>query len=402
MEEMKYLECSVCNETYNDSDHRPISLPCGHVFCGPCLHQVEENNELRRTEENADTLPQCPSCREPWDGESARFPVCYMLIPNDADIWKTAAGENQDGVCPSHRVLYEFWCSSCSQAFCKKCLKSHRNHCTILPADLLEGEFNSDLQKSNFFVNGEEVIKSIDEAVRDCDSALQVMRKIRAFEREFQLRKKNLEKQRQNLKEAMNLMKNYIKEESFDVTCEKLWNFFRMKSHGDVLCETLENNCRRIIEQTSDLKGSFEKAEAALQARIIKLMPSEFLPNNSEWDIRGEYAAQKAMATLRNSNNKPQGCVTVWSTASEPVQHLSLLLVQLAEAGCAITLHLLDSFWSRESPPTDCHRLEPFLQAGHGHALHFFHGYVKASTLQAMTSLQYIGLLVSDWPVRGE
>ncbi|KAJ7916739.1 hypothetical protein B0H13DRAFT_1609053 [Mycena leptocephala] len=45
--------CDVCLEPFGVELKAPCSIPCGHVFCVNCLHQVAR--------------PNCPLCRNPFD-----------------------------------------------------------------------------------------------------------------------------------------------------------------------------------------------------------------------------------------------------------------------------------------------------------------------------------------------
>ncbi|KAG9085005.1 hypothetical protein FS749_004762 [Ceratobasidium sp. UAMH 11750] len=55
-------ECSVCFEDFDDT-RNPYSIPCGHVFCRPCL------DTLRSTQ-------NCPNCRAVYTTRSVRQVVC--------------------------------------------------------------------------------------------------------------------------------------------------------------------------------------------------------------------------------------------------------------------------------------------------------------------------------------
>lgn len=39
--------CVVCLETYNDVDHIPIILPCGHIFCVACITVLARKRRFR-------------------------------------------------------------------------------------------------------------------------------------------------------------------------------------------------------------------------------------------------------------------------------------------------------------------------------------------------------------------
>lgn len=56
------MECPICLEEYDGTDHRPMSLPCGHSLCSECLGDINE----------------CPQDRKPIL-DKASVPVNYAL-----------------------------------------------------------------------------------------------------------------------------------------------------------------------------------------------------------------------------------------------------------------------------------------------------------------------------------
>ncbi|CAE7083898.1 unnamed protein product [Rhizoctonia solani] len=58
-------DCSICFEDY-DAERQPHSIPCGHVFCQPCLESL------------ASTSPQCPNCRASYEPASIRKVICNL------------------------------------------------------------------------------------------------------------------------------------------------------------------------------------------------------------------------------------------------------------------------------------------------------------------------------------
>ncbi|CAE6443162.1 hypothetical protein ACGC1H_004996 [Rhizoctonia solani] len=58
-------ECSICFEDY-DAERQPHSIPCGHVFCQPCLDSL------------VSTSPQCPNCRVSYASASIRKVICNL------------------------------------------------------------------------------------------------------------------------------------------------------------------------------------------------------------------------------------------------------------------------------------------------------------------------------------
>ena len=60
------MECSIFNETYNETNCKPHSLnPCGHSFCLKCIHSLM--NKV------------CPICRETIQSTIPNFAMLEML-----------------------------------------------------------------------------------------------------------------------------------------------------------------------------------------------------------------------------------------------------------------------------------------------------------------------------------
>ncbi|KAF8581856.1 hypothetical protein K439DRAFT_194459 [Ramaria rubella] len=59
--------CPVCIEPFNAEEHRPHCIPCGHLFCLPCLTR----------------LPACPVCRTPFHPADIRWLFPTYERPHD-------------------------------------------------------------------------------------------------------------------------------------------------------------------------------------------------------------------------------------------------------------------------------------------------------------------------------
>ncbi|CEL63586.1 hypothetical protein RSOLAG1IB_10874 [Rhizoctonia solani AG-1 IB] len=76
-------ECSICFEDY-DAERQPHSIPCGHVFCQPCLDSL------------VSTSPQCPNCRVSYASVSIRKVIC---------TFQEQESTNQTNVTPEAEAL---------------------------------------------------------------------------------------------------------------------------------------------------------------------------------------------------------------------------------------------------------------------------------------------------------
>ena len=63
------IECPLCTEKYNDQNHEPYCLTCGHTICYLCL------NDLRRQYATKPGIT-CPFCRK----ENLKYAKNYALI----------------------------------------------------------------------------------------------------------------------------------------------------------------------------------------------------------------------------------------------------------------------------------------------------------------------------------
>ncbi|KAJ1300012.1 hypothetical protein OPQ81_011846 [Rhizoctonia solani] len=70
-------ECSICFEDY-DAERQPHSIPCGHVFCQPCLESL------------VSTSPQCPNCRVSYESNSIRKVICTLQEQGSSNHTSTA------------------------------------------------------------------------------------------------------------------------------------------------------------------------------------------------------------------------------------------------------------------------------------------------------------------------
>ena len=62
------MDCSICFYEYNETDRRPMVLPCGHTFCYSCMCDI-----IR-------TCRVCPQDRTPIRQEIQQIPPNFELI----------------------------------------------------------------------------------------------------------------------------------------------------------------------------------------------------------------------------------------------------------------------------------------------------------------------------------
>lgn len=116
------LTCSICLQLYQD----PVTLPCGHNFCGDCIRDCWGRCEKA-----------CPECREPFpDGAELRRNVALSGVlevvrtgpASDADPSLAPGPASDPGLgldtgarCPRHGRPLELFCRTEGLCVCSAC-----------------------------------------------------------------------------------------------------------------------------------------------------------------------------------------------------------------------------------------------------------------------------------------
>lgn len=104
--------CDLCMETFSVK-RKPRILPCGHSYCGPCLHKLTVGNSI-----------QCPDCKQQCKTKVNSLSINYKLMPSNEDTLI------QGGVfCTTHNLVQKYWCAKCQAVICSECVaEAHRFH----------------------------------------------------------------------------------------------------------------------------------------------------------------------------------------------------------------------------------------------------------------------------------
>ncbi|KAK3928156.1 E3 ubiquitin-protein ligase TRIM32 [Frankliniella fusca] len=89
------MDCSVCQEDYNEEERVPKVLPCGHTVCLQCVRRLQ----------------QCPTCRRVFTGSPAEQPNNFCLL--------RLMRRQGDARIPRG------WCSDCRAAATRRCWDEH-------------------------------------------------------------------------------------------------------------------------------------------------------------------------------------------------------------------------------------------------------------------------------------
>lgn len=117
------VTCSICLGPYRD----PVTLPCGHSFCGNCIQ-----DSWRCCEKT------CPECRQPFpEGAklcrnvtlSTLMQVLPGVLPTPpAAIPRPDAATGHSSRCPRHGRPLEFFCRTEGLCVCSACTVHDCSH----------------------------------------------------------------------------------------------------------------------------------------------------------------------------------------------------------------------------------------------------------------------------------
>jgi len=107
------FECGLCFLPYDSSERKPLTLPCGHVYCLTCLRQMSHKGDLYCTE---DKTAHKVSVSE--------LPCCYAILSNLPEQTKTT--HSLVFHCNRHpKKKTKFLCLIHKEYLCTNCVLEH-------------------------------------------------------------------------------------------------------------------------------------------------------------------------------------------------------------------------------------------------------------------------------------
>lgn len=112
------VNCCICMEPFDEDDHTPRTLKCGHTLCSFCIESL-----LQRCVNDRN----CPECRKPLKITNvSHLPVSYTVLRLShvlSDVkYKLLNEVLGDGdVCLKHGFLINSWCKECDMWLCRRC-----------------------------------------------------------------------------------------------------------------------------------------------------------------------------------------------------------------------------------------------------------------------------------------
>lgn len=102
--------CSICFESYDQEEHVPLLLQCGHTFCMTCLTFISEPMS-------------CPICRQHDHRPISELSKNILVYQIQAQLLPDASSIQ---LC-EHEDIY-FYCKVCKFPICVECVVTHSGH----------------------------------------------------------------------------------------------------------------------------------------------------------------------------------------------------------------------------------------------------------------------------------
>ena len=211
---MSIFICESCERKYNEVNRKPLSLPCGHVFCEECIKSFKVN-----IDSNTYKGIKCPSDNIFHKMNIKKIPVCAQIFANlpknsEMEYNDNINQKNENLVCLRHpHKKIKFFCKTHMIFPCSICVVDHTNHNLV----------NVNLNKKNFE-----------------DEIIALQRKIEEEKDKFVIKKTKFEENESIINEhylnQIKLIENYY---------QKIVNYFIEKRNNliaKINCLLNENN----------------------------------------------------------------------------------------------------------------------------------------------------------------
>jgi hypothetical protein len=127
------FSCLHCKKEYNETNKKPLSLPCGHVFCEDCLNSFiihSTTNTLKDEIENEKNI-KCPTDSKIFKLDIRKIPCCYQILINlpgklNNNKPNYINNNNNNYLCPRHPHKKIKYCCINHQVYpCSICVVDH-------------------------------------------------------------------------------------------------------------------------------------------------------------------------------------------------------------------------------------------------------------------------------------
>lgn len=157
MVDVSVFECGVCIQTYNEGALKPLSLPCGHVFCQDCLIKQSRLDHI-----------VCPIDAKRHEVSPYSLPCCFAILAN------LPTHKPKEVCCSRHpKRKIKFQCKSHEKYLCSECIIEHTGsgHNVVafsINVSMIRQEIN-EIEESCEFKHDEieDLLKNLDKAERN-------------------------------------------------------------------------------------------------------------------------------------------------------------------------------------------------------------------------------------------
>ena len=116
---MPIYYCNKCFKEYNNIDLKPLSLPCGDVFCQQCIYELYDKK-------NHNII--CPIHKKEISIEFNKIPICSKILINLKKISNIESKDNSLYCIRHSQNKVKYFCGQDKAFLCDNCLSQHNGH----------------------------------------------------------------------------------------------------------------------------------------------------------------------------------------------------------------------------------------------------------------------------------
>ena len=110
------MKCPNCEKLFNDKEHMPLNLTCGHSFCKACLKGLAK----------ADGILECKICLKKCPRKVQELSKNFIALNLGCDLRES---QQKFRPCAKHPGEHlRFFCEDCDVIFCPLCIVDHPAH----------------------------------------------------------------------------------------------------------------------------------------------------------------------------------------------------------------------------------------------------------------------------------
>ncbi|XP_072115226.1 zinc-binding protein A33-like [Mobula birostris] len=226
------LTCPICLEVFTD----PVSLECGHHFCGACISQFWERV-------SGDV--SCPQCRQVFAQRNTRPAHILSNVAEQVRQLRVGAVERKEEfVCREHDEKLKLFCQEEQEMICVVCGLSaqHKMHNVIPIKEAAQGH------KEKL----EESLKLLQEQMN------QSVRSKREGEAVIRQLKDQVDGRSCEIRAEFEKMHQFLRERQQQMEAE-------LQREADKILTQLENNLKRTVDKISSLEGVIQGVKVRLE-----------------------------------------------------------------------------------------------------------------------------------------